>query len=129
MQLKDQGLFHTNCDIDGDWVGAEVVNAVVRVILPRAGALARRRPGGADHEQVAAANVDVVLIVESVERGPNPRRIERAVALAWDGGATPVVVLTKLDLCEDRESAIERAKEGASFTDGGGHDVAGTPPH
>ena len=101
----------------GDWVGLEVANAVVRVILPRAGALARRRPGGADHQQVAAANVDLVLIVESVERGPNPRRIERAVALAWDGGATPVVVLTKLDLCEDRVSAIERAKEGAPFAD------------
>ena len=101
----------------GDWVGLEVENAIVRVILPRTGALARRRPGGADHEQVAAANVDLVLIVESVERGPNPRRIERAVALAWDGGATPVVVLTKMDLCEDRQSAIERAKEGAPFAE------------
>ncbi len=23
MQLKDQGLFHTNCFINGEWVGAD----------------------------------------------------------------------------------------------------------
>lgn len=103
----------------GDWVGMDVINGVgiVRVILPRASSLVRRRPGEADHEQVAAANVDVVLVVESLDRGPNPRRIERASAIAWEGGATPVVVLTKLDLCEDQEAAIALAREGAPFVD------------
>jgi ribosome biogenesis GTPase len=66
---------------------------------------------------VAAANVDLVLVVESLERGPNPRRIERASAIAWDGGATPAVVLTKLDLMEKPEAAVARAKEGAPFAD------------
>jgi ribosome biogenesis GTPase len=101
----------------GDWVGLDESGggAVVRVILPRTGALARRRPGDADHQQVAAANVDLVLVVESPERGPNPRRIERACAIAWDGGATPVVVLTKLDLIENPEAAIATAREGAPF--------------
>jgi len=103
----------------GDWVGVDESGggAVVRVILPRAGAMARRRPGDADHEQVAAANVDLVLVVESPERGPNPRRIERACAIAWDGGATPVVVLTKLDLIEQVEAAVAKAHEGAPFAD------------
>ncbi len=89
----------------GDWVALDLGTdtAVVRAILPRVGALSRRRPGEADHAQAVAANVDVVLIVESVERGPNPRRIERAVALAWDAGATPVVVVTKTDLTDDPE--------------------------
>lgn len=103
----------------GDWVGLEQGDgaAVVRLILPRAGAMVRRRPGEPEGEQVVAANVDLVLVVESLERGPNPRRIERATALAWDGGATPVVVLTKLDVCADRTSAEERAREGAPFAD------------
>ena len=103
----------------GDWVGLDLQtdSAVVRVILPRIGALSRRRPGSADHEQAVAANVDVVLIVESVERGPNPRRIERAVALAWDAGATPLVVVTKTDLCDDVEAAVARAHEGAPFSE------------
>lgn len=103
----------------GDWVGMDVINGVgvVRVILPRAGALVRRRPGEADHEQVAAANVDLVLVVEALDRGPNPRRIERASAIAWDSGAEPIVVLTKVDLCDDAEAAVAKAREGAPFVD------------
>ncbi|MDX2438815.1 MAG: ribosome small subunit-dependent GTPase A [Acidobacteriota bacterium] len=103
----------------GDWVALDSCDGtrVIRAILPRTGALARRRPGAADHEQVVAANVDLVLIVESLERGPNPRRIERATALAWDGGAQPVVVLTKADICSDLEASIARAAEGAPFCD------------
>jgi len=103
----------------GDWVALDRASdtAVIRAILPRLGALARRRPGAADHEQAVAANVDVVFIVESVERGPNPRRIERAVALAWNAGATPIVVLTKTDLCSDVEAAVEVARGGAPFSE------------
>jgi ribosome biogenesis GTPase len=86
-------------------------------VLPRTGVLSRRRPGAADHAQAVAANVDVVLVTESVERGPNPRRIERASALAWDAGATPVVVLTKIDLADDAAGAVARAHEGAPFVE------------
>jgi ribosome biogenesis GTPase len=103
----------------GDWVGVEPTGdgVVVRIILPRAGSMARRRAGAPDAEQVVAANVDHVLVVESLERGPNPRRIERAAALAWDGGATPRVVLTKADLCPDLDAAIEFAREGAPYSE------------
>jgi ribosome biogenesis GTPase len=101
----------------GDWVALDSTEAtaVVRAILPRTGSLARRRPGRADREQVVAANIDVVFVVESVERGPNPRRIERAVAMAWDAGATPVVLLTKVDLSGDLGTAVEAARAGAPF--------------
>jgi ribosome biogenesis GTPase len=103
----------------GDWVVLDRAadTAVVRAILPRTGALVRRRPGAADRVQAVAANVGVVLVVESVERGPNPRRIERAAALAWDGGATPIVVLTKIDLIDDLAALFEKAREGAPFVD------------
>lgn len=103
----------------GDWVGVDGVpdSHVVRVILPRSGALARRRPGEADREQVVAANVDLVLVVESHERGPNARRIERAAALAWDGGATPVIVLTKTDTCPDLDAAVATAQGAAPFSE------------
>jgi len=84
----------------GDWVGLDLDQdtAVVRVIAPRTTLLSRRRPGAAERPQLLAANVDRVLLVESLERGPNLRRIERGVAVAWNAGATPVVVLTKADL-------------------------------
>jgi ribosome biogenesis GTPase len=103
----------------GDWVALDLDadTAVVRAVLPRMGALCRRRPGGADQAQAVAANVDLVLIVESVERGPNPRRIERAVALAWDAGSTPVVVVTKTDLTDDPAGAVAKAREGAPYSE------------
>lgn len=103
----------------GDWVALDRSSdtTVVRAILPRTGTLRRRRPGGPELDQAVAANVDVVLVVESVERGPNPRRIERAVALAWDAGATPVVVLTKIDLSDELDGAVESARSGAPFSD------------
>lgn len=103
----------------GDWVALDMTadTVVVRAVLPRAGALVRRQPGAATREQAVAANVDLVFVVESVERGPNPRRIERAVALAWEGGATPVVVLTKVDLVDDVGAVVDRATHGAAFID------------
>jgi ribosome biogenesis GTPase len=103
----------------GDWVGIDLIGGegVVHAILPRTGTLTRRRPGKGEQSQIAAANIDVVFVVEALDRGPNPRRIERATAIAWDGGATPIVVLTKLDLCTDHESALAKAREGAPFVD------------
>ncbi len=87
----------------GDWVGLDTSQdtAVIRIVLDRRSVLERRRPGGGERVQRIAANVDRVLIVESFERGPNMRRLERGVALAFNGGATPVIVLSKADLVAD----------------------------
>jgi ribosome biogenesis GTPase len=103
----------------GDWVALDLSSerGLVRAILPRASALTRRRPGAADNAQVVAANIDTVLVVESLDRGPSPRRIERGLALAWDGGANPIVVLTKADLCPDLGAAVDVARAGAPVTD------------
>jgi ribosome biogenesis GTPase len=96
----------------GDWV--VVRNGAIRALLPRRGALARREAQGrksdvrAASAQVVAANVDTVLILTSLNRDFSPRRLERYLAFAWDGGARPVVVLSKADLCEQLP---ERAAE------------------
>ncbi len=103
----------------GDWVGADakVETAVVRVILPRSSVLARRRPGAAERRQVLAANVEKVLLVDGLDRGPNPRRIERGAALAYENGVEPVVVLSKADVCADVVAAVERARLAAPFAE------------
>ena len=103
----------------GDWVMLDRSSdlAVVRAILPRATTLGRRAAGGPERIQVVAANVDLVLLVEGLDRGPNPRRLERGAALAWNGGATPVVVLTKTELADDLEASLERARAGAPFVE------------
>jgi ribosome biogenesis GTPase / thiamine phosphate phosphatase len=55
---------------------------------------------------VLAANVDVVLIVSSVNQELNLRRLERYLTLAWESGARPVLVLTKSDLSDDVPAAL-----------------------
>ena len=78
----------------GDWV--TVADGRVTGILPRWSALVRRGADG--RPQVLAADVDLVLVVASLDRALNANRIERELVLAWDSGAVPVVVLTKSDL-------------------------------
>jgi ribosome biogenesis GTPase len=94
----------------GDWVGVrpatEMASAVVEALVPRRSAFMRRDPGKAAIGQVLAANIDVVFVVDGLDRGPNLRRIERELALAWESGAMPVVVLSKADLSQDTAAAI-----------------------
>jgi len=77
-------------------------------VLPRRTKFSRM--AATDHgqtvEQVVAANVDVVFLVAGLDGDLNLRRLERYLALAWESGAEPVVVLTKADLCGDVEAAV-----------------------
>ena len=59
------------------------------------------RAGTGKSEQVVAANIDTVFLCMSLNNDFNLRRLERYLTIAWDSGATPVVVLTKADLCRD----------------------------
>jgi ribosome biogenesis GTPase len=94
----------------GDWVAVEADTVVA--VLPRR-SLLRRRDAIADDEQALAANVDVLLIVCGLDRPVRSGRIQRAVALAWDADAIPVVVLTKADLVEDLEDLDALVAEAA----------------
>lgn len=88
----------------GDWVGLEVIDdrqAVIREIEPRHSAFVRKVAGSGSEAQVVAANIDIVFVVEALDPGPNVRRIERYLTVAWESGAVPVVVLTKSDIGED----------------------------
>lgn len=80
----------------GDWVALE--DGAIAAVLSRRTLLARRAAGRADAEQAIAANVDLVVAVQGLDRPLRERRLHRVVALAWEAGATPLVVLTKADL-------------------------------
>jgi ribosome biogenesis GTPase len=62
------------------------------------------------------ANVDLVFVVQSLNNGPNIRRLERELVLAFESGAVPVVVLSKADLVDpsDVELAVEAARAAAA---------------
>ena len=132
----------------GDWVALRVDDearggARVRAVLPRRTAFLRQAAGRATAAQVVAANVDRAFVVAALPDGVNPRRLERYLAMAWESGAIPVVVLTKADLAGDDLGGFVAAARAVSpgvdvvavsslgDEDGGGDDAGVAPlrPH
>ncbi|MBP2002402.1 ribosome biogenesis GTPase [Paenibacillus shirakamiensis] len=91
----------------GDWVLAEPLqgenSAVIRKVLPRFSAMSRKEAGNVVDEQIIAANVNWLFITSALNQDFNLRKIERFLIAVWESGASPVVLLTKADLCEDPE--------------------------
>ena len=89
----------------GDWVAVEpgtLDHRLIQRVLPRRTAVVRRAPTDRGMPaQVLASNVDVVFVVTSMNADFNLRRLERYLAVAWESGATPVVLLSKADLAPD----------------------------
>jgi ribosome biogenesis GTPase len=101
-------LLHSPADAPttGDFV--IVAGGEIRAVLERRTCVMRSgfRDLGA---QVLAANVDTVLAVSSLANTFRARRIERLLVIAWQTGATPIVVLTKADCCEDAGNIYDAA--------------------
>lgn len=97
----------------GDFVSIELADDVARItaVLPRRTALVRKNPGETTEVQVMAANVDRVFVLASMNQPTNPGRLERSLALVWDSGAEPVVVLTKQDLATDPDTILRDAED------------------
>ena len=88
----------------GDYVMASCADpdtAIIHQLLPRRSLFVRKAAGTSKTEQVVAANIDTVFLCMSLNNDFNLRRLERYLAVAWESGADPVVVLTKADLCAD----------------------------
>jgi len=105
----------------GDWVAVEppsqAGDARIKAVLPRFSRFSRRAAGDPTEEQVVAANIDTVFIVGGLDHNFNPRRIERYLMVAWESGATPVIVLNKADLVDDPDGAVEEVRALAPAVD------------
>jgi ribosome biogenesis GTPase / thiamine phosphate phosphatase len=89
----------------GDWVGLR--DGPIDAVLPRSSKFSRKTAWTEVSEQVLVANVDVAFLVMGLdERDFKVRRLERYLTTAWEGGATPVIVLNKVDLASDLEAQI-----------------------
>lgn len=97
----------------GDWVlcepRANEGKATVQRVLARRTEFVRKA-AGETRGQVVAANVDSVLIAAALDNDYNARRLERYLAMAWESGAEPAVVLTKADLCANLGERIAQTK-------------------
>ncbi|MFF0222018.1 ribosome small subunit-dependent GTPase A [Streptomyces sp. NPDC004629] len=87
----------------GDWVAVDSDGEpqYVRTLLPRRTAFVRSTSSKRSEGQILAANVDHAVVAVSLALELDLGRIERFLALAWESGAQPVVVLTKADLVPD----------------------------
>lgn len=105
----------------GDWVAVSPakpgeVEARVVAVLSRYGSLSRRAAGRAGGVQVVVANVDTAFVMMGLDGDFNPRRLERYLAIAWQGQVTPVVLLNKRDLHgapDDIADEVRRIAPGA----------------
>src|SRR5262245_16231462 len=75
----------------GDWVAVslfeEEAKGIIHAVLPRRSKFSRRSPGKRTEEQVVAANIDVIFIVQGLDDNYNLRRLERSLVLVYEGGA------------------------------------------
>ncbi len=95
----------------GDWVVLSVFGdadaEVIHGVLPRRSRLARKASGETTEEQVLAANIDVIFIVQGLDHDYSLRRLERHLVMIHEGGARPAVVLNKADLRKDYPGLAE----------------------
>jgi ribosome biogenesis GTPase len=85
----------------------------VERLAPRRTRLVRADASRSSHGQIMAANVDLVAVVVALHPEPNLSRIERLLAVAWESGAAPVIVLTKADLVSDAAAVAEDVRANA----------------
>ena len=78
-------------------------DALILETLPRTSVFYRENPTPGMECQAVAANFDYVFLVMSMNHDFNQNRLDRYLTAAWESGATPVVILTKKDLCEEPE--------------------------
>jgi putative ribosome biogenesis GTPase RsgA len=100
----------------GDWVVVRVWPdgpVTAEAVLPRRTVVARRTAGKESTGQVLAANIDTAAVIEPIDPSPHLGRIERLLALAWESGARPLVVLTKADLAADPATVAAQVADAA----------------
>ena len=105
----------------GDYVEITVNpygDSLIQAIRPRRTAFFRPDRGGhADgfvktlQVQPLIANIDYVFIITSLNQDFSLNRIARYAAMTVSGGAIPVAVLTKADLCPNADEMEEKVKE------------------
>ncbi|MEE4312609.1 MAG: GTPase RsgA, partial [candidate division KSB1 bacterium] len=110
-ELSGKMMFDTQSTLDfpavGDWVAVQYYNddtfAIVHDVLKRKTLLSRKTSGKQISHQLIAANIDVALIMQSVDANFNLRRLERYLVMAQEGGIEPVIALSKTDLISESE--------------------------
>ena len=129
--LSGKFLYHAqqgDLPVVGDWVAVERKNGcmVIHALVPRKTCFARKPAisggrklkngvidGGITAKQALAANIDTIFIVNGLDGNFSTGRIERYLTITAGSGASPVLLLNKVDLCEDINEYTEALKTAA----------------
>lgn len=116
-RLKAADFYNAKEIVDFPTVGDEVEliynesgDSLITKVLPRKSVFLRLNATQGLPDQAVAANFDYVFITMSLNRDFHISKLERYLTVAWQSGGTPVIVLTKADLCEDREQYLSRLR-------------------
>src|SRR5512133_674876 len=100
----------------GDWVLMTVFGddlAIINKVLPRKTLLERQATGKHGERQVIATNIDVAMIVQSIDQNFNVNRLERYLVICHSAGISPVFVISKTDTADEEliSNALGKLKE------------------
>lgn len=113
-KLHHDAVTRSDLPAVGDWVVIKHSDgqdrAIIQSVLPRKSKFSRKVAGNETEEQIVAANIDTVFLVNALNNDFNVRRIERYLILAWESGATPVIILNKADLCDELEEKLRQVE-------------------
>ena len=97
----------------GDWVAVKLVpneeKAMIQAILPRRTQLCRKMTGRSSTEHILATNIDTAFMVTAADASFDATRLEQMLFIAHESGARPVVLLNKIDLCDNLDARITEA--------------------
>ncbi len=97
----------------GDWVAVKLLpneeKATIHAILPRQTQITRKMTGRDTAVQILATNIETVFMVTAADPSFNAARLERMLVMAHESGARPVVILNKIDLCDDLDAKLAEA--------------------
>lgn len=109
-KLRHQAHSAEDIPCVGDWVVMQSPagqTALIRHILPRRTQFARKVAGGTTDVQLVATNIDSVFLICGLDHDFNLRRIERYLVMIWESGANPVIVLNKVDVCNQLDQFLQ----------------------
>lgn len=117
-RLKTSNFYNTKEIVDFPTVGDEVCvnyndtgDSQIIEVLPRKSVFIRLNSTQGLPDQAVAANFDYVFITMSLNRDFHIAKLERYLTVSWQSGGTPVIILTKADLCDDTEYYLAQVRQ------------------
>jgi ribosome biogenesis GTPase len=105
----------------GDWVAITIYDsdqAIIHKVLPRSSVLERQAVGKSGEKQIISANIDVAFIVQAINNNFSINRLERYLAICYSANIEPVLVISKIDLSDEKEiseAVLELGKRGKNL--------------